>query len=388
MVSDSTADKPPQSTPKKAAGPFLSGLGLLILEIILPVILASGALWFLFGNFNLWQMNHRLALVLLAVGLVVISFMLGIFLDMITSSKRKKYRKQGVKFADDGLTQLVKFALGGIVLPLALFAMALLVKLPGSGPAMDLFIRTSQAPVQPSPSEQIASLVIQSHDLGIQILGIRALAGLHSSQALEQLLRVINERSGLLDDAALFEALSKALASYGTQAKGPLLNMFNKAGPSLRSQSTGLSDDLFTRYFAGSFESLRKELKDQDWDPADQEAQIAQVDAAERGLKKTLADLRAERLSAAGGDLHEDLILRTFLSMNLTQDTDLLHLAKRVAADASYPATVRGDALMLIGKLGRPEDLAVLYAYVKADSRVLQARALEAITALQAKTLK
>jgi hypothetical protein len=77
----------------------------LILEIILPVILASGALWFLFGNFNLWQMNRGLALVLLAVGLVVISFMLGIFLDRITSSKRKKYRKQGVKSADNRVLQ-------------------------------------------------------------------------------------------------------------------------------------------------------------------------------------------------------------------------------------------------------------------------------------------
>jgi hypothetical protein len=388
MAQDSAADKSPQSTPKKAVGPFLSSVGLLILEIILPVILAAGALWLLFRNFNLWQMNRTLALVLLAVGLVVISFMLGIFFDMVTSSKRKKYRKQGVKFADSGLIQLVKFALGGIILPLALFAMAIFVKVPGSGPAMDLFIRTSQASVQTSASEQIASLVMQSHDPGIQILGIRALEGLHSSQALEQLLRVLNERSGLLRDAALFQALSKALASYGVQAKGPLLDVFNKVAPSLRSQSTGLGDDLFTRYFAGSFESVRNEIKDQKGDPTDQETQVARVNAVEAELKKTLADSQAERLKVADGDLRQDLVLRTFLSMNLTQDTDLLRLAKRVAGDASYPATVRGDALLLVGKLGRPDDLAVLYAYLKADNKALQTRALEAITALNAKTVK
>jgi hypothetical protein len=389
MAQDSSADKPPQPpTTKKAVGPVLSSLGLLILEIILPVILAAGALWFLFRNFNLWQMNRTLALVLLAVGLVVISFMVGIFLDMITSSKRKKYRKQGVKFAGNGLTQLVKFALGGIVLPLASFAVAILITLPAGGTAMDLFIRTSHPTVQTSLSEQIASLVIQSHDPFTQKLGIRALAGLHSNQGLEQLVRVVNEESELLRDAGLFQALCKALASYGVQAKGPLLEAFNTVAPSLRSKSVGLSDDLFDRYFAGSFESLRNEMKNRDENPADQEAQLAQVHAAEAELKKTLANFQAERLNAGGGDLRLDLVLRTFLSMNLTEDTDLLHFAKTVAANAGYPASVRGDALLLVGKLGRTDDFAVLYAYLKADNRILQARALEAITALQGKMQK
>jgi hypothetical protein len=392
MASGSAVDNPPQPSLKKEPGPlagaFLSSLGLLILEIILPVVLAAGALWFLFRNFNLWQMNRTLALLLLAVGLVVISFMLGIFLDVITSSKRKKYRKQGVTFADNGLTQLVKFALGGIVLPLASFAVAILIALPAGGTAMDLFIRTSHPPVQTSPSEQIASLVIQSRDPSTQMLGIRALAGLHSSQGLGQLVRVLNERSELLRDAGLFQALSKALAFYGVQAKEPLLETFNKVPPSLRSKSVGPSENLFTRYFAGSFESLRDEVKNQNESAADQEAQLAQVDAAEAEMKKTLANFQAERLKAAGGDLRLDLVLRTFLSMNLSQDTDVLHFAKTVAADAGYPATVRGDALLLVGKLGRTDDFAVLYTYLKADNRILQARALEAITALQAKTPK
>jgi hypothetical protein len=392
MASDSTVDTPLQPSSreqnKPPTGPFLSGLGLWILEIILPVVLAAGALWFLFRNFNLWHMNRTLALVLLALGLVVISFMLGILLDMITSSKRKKYRKQGVKFADNGPTQLLKFALGGIILPLASFAAAILITLPAGGTALDVFIRTSQPPVQTRPSEQIASLVIQSHDPFTQKLGIQALAGLHSYQGLEQLVRVVNEGSELLRDAGLFQALSKALASYGVQAKGPLLDAFSKVAPSLHRQSTALNDDMFSRYFAGSFESLRNEMKNQNGDPAEQEAQIAQIHAAEARLRKTLADLGAERLKAAGGDLRQDLVLRTFLSMNLTEDTDVLRLAKTVAADAGYPASVRGDALLLVGKLGRTDDFPVLYAYLKADNRILQARALEAITALQGKTKK
>jgi hypothetical protein len=392
MASDPDENKPIQPTPEEetgpVTGPFLSSLGLLILEIILPVVLAAGALWFLYRNFNLWRMNHTLALVLLAVGLVVVSFMLSIVLDMITSSKRKKYREKGVKFVGGGLTQLVKFALGGVILPLALFAMAILVKVPVGGTAVDLFIRTSQPPAQITPSQQIGSLVMQESDPFTKMLGIQALAGLHSSQGLGQLIRVLNEKSELLRDAGLFQALSKAIASYGVQAKGPLLDAFNKVAPSLRSKSTGPSDDLFTRYFAGSFESLRNEMKNQNGDPADQAPQLAQLDAAEAQLKKALADLRLERLKAASGDLRLDLVLRTFLSMNLSLDSGLLHFAKKVAADAGYSGTVRGDAVLLIGKLGSSDEFAVLYPYLKAGNRLLQQCALEAIIALQAKNPK
>jgi len=394
MAPDSVESKPAQPTPltKKEAGSangvFLSSLGLLILEIILPAVLSGGGLWFLFRNFNLWQLNRTLALVLFAVALVAMSFMLGIFLDTITSSKRKGYRKQGIKFGTGALTRLVKLALGGVLLPLALFTAAILVNIPIGGTAMDLFILTSQPPVQTTPAEKIASLVIQADNPSIKTLGIQALGGFHSPEGLGQLVRVLNEGSESLRNAVLFQALSKAIASYGIQAKAPLLDAFNKVDPSLRSKSTGLSDDLFARCFAGSFESLRNEVKNQNSDPADQEAQLAQVDSAEAHLKKTLADIRAQPLKAASGDPRLDFVLRTFLGMNLSQDAALLQFAKTVAADATYPASVRGSALLLIGKLGDKDEFAVLYPYLQADNELLQARALEAIAALQAKKLK
>jgi hypothetical protein len=394
MAPDSVESKPAQSTPlnKKEAGPanaaFLSSLGLLILEIILPAFLSAGALWFLFKNFNLWQLNRTLALVLFAVALVVMSFMLGIFLDTITSSKRKRYRKQGIKFGTGPLTQLVKLALGGVLFPLALFTATILVNVPVGGTAMDLFIRTSQPPVQTTPAEKIASLVIQADNPSTKTIGIQTLAGFHSPEGLGQLVRVLNERSESLRNAGLFEALSKAIASYGIQAKAPLIDAFNKVDPSLRSKSTGLSDDLYARCFAGSFESLRNEVKNQNPDPADQEEQFAQIGAAEAQLKKTLANIGAQPLKVASGDLRLDFVLHTFLGMNLSQDAALLQFAKTVAADASYSASVRGSALLLIGKLGAKDEFAVLYPYLQAKNELLQARALEAIAALQTKKLK
>jgi hypothetical protein len=392
MAQDSVEGKPAQATSKRKTGPragaLLSSLCLLILEIILPVGIASGVLWFLFRSYNLWQMNRTLALVLFAVGLVLISFILSIALDRITSSKRKAHLKQGVKLANGPLTQLAKFALGGVVLPLALFTTAILVNTPLGGTAMDLFVRTSQPETHAGPSEQIVSLVIQARDPLTRTLGIQALAGLHSSRGLGQLIRVLNEGGDVLRDAGLFDVLSKAIASYGVEAKGPLLDSFNKVAPSFRGKSTSFSDDLFVWYFASSFVSLRTEIKDQNKNAANQETRLAQIDGAEAQLKKTLEDLRVERFMAASGDPRLDLILRTFLSMNLSQDADLLHFAKTVAADASYPDTVRGNAFLLIGKLGSTDEFAFLYKYLQTDIRLLQARALEAIITLQTKKPK
>ena len=199
---------------------------------------------------------------------------------------------------------------------------------------------------------------------------------------------MLNKGGEFLRNAALSQALSKAIASYGIQAKAPLIEVFKKVDPASRSKSTGLSDDLFARCFAGSFESLRSEVKSQNPDPPDQEAQLAQVAAAEAQLKMTLADIRAQTLKAPNGDPRLDFVLRTFLDMNLSQDAGLLRFAKTVAADAGFPDSVRGSALLLIGKLSGKDEVALLYPYLQADNELLQARALEAITALQGKKPK
>jgi hypothetical protein len=391
MPPESVESKLTQPTPltQKEAGPakggFLPSLGLLILEIILPAVLSGVALWLLFRNFDLWHLNRTLSLVLFALALVVMSSMFGIFLDTVTSKKRKGYRKRGVKLGTGEFTRVVKLALGGVLLPLALFTAAVLVKIPIGGTAMDLFILTSQPPGQNTPAERIASLVIQANNSSTIAIGIQTLAGLHSPEGLGQLVRVLNEGSEFLRNAWLFQSLSKAIASYGIQAKAPLIDAFKKVNPSSRSKSTGLGDDLFARCFAGSFESLRNEVKSQIPDPTDQEAQLAQVDAAEAQLRKTLTDIRAQPLKDASGDPRLDFVLRTFLGMNLSEDATLLQFAKAVAADASYPASVRGSALLLISKLGGKDEYAVLFSYLQADNEVLLARALEAIVALQAK---
>jgi hypothetical protein len=74
--------------------------------------------------------------------------------------------------------------------------------------------------------------------------------------------------------------------------------------------------------------------------------------------------------------------------MKLSQDADLLQFAKTVAADASYPAGLRGNALLLIGKFGGKDEFAVLYTYLQTDNELMQERALGAIAELQARNLR
>jgi hypothetical protein len=394
MAPDSSESKPSQPTPpakKKAgsaAGAFLSSLIVLMLEIILPAVLSAGALWFLFKNFNLWYLNRTLALVLFAVALVIISCVLGILLDAIGSSMRKGYRKKGVTFGSGPRIRLVKFALSWVVLPLALFTTAILVNLPSGATAMNYFILTSQSLEQTTLTEQIAALVIKTSNPSAKTRGIQALEGFHSSAGLGQLVRVLNEGSESLRDAGVSESLSKAIASYGLQAKTPLLDVFSKVDPSLRGRPGGVSDDLFSRYFAGSFESLRNEVRGHNLDLAKQDAQLAQVNAAEARLRNSLADMRGQLSKADSGDPRLEFVLRTFLGMKLSQDGDLLQFAKNVAADASYAPGLRGNALLLIGKLGGKDEFAVLYTYLQTDNEVMQERALGAIAELQARNLK
>jgi len=46
---------------------------------------------------------------------------------------------------------------------------------------------------------------------------------------------------------------------------------------------------------------------------------------------------------------------------------------------------VRGQALLLVGRAGEKEDLDTLYGYLESPSPLLQARAMQAIAALESK---
>jgi HEAT repeat protein len=95
--------------------------------------------------------------------------------------------------------------------------------------------------------------------------------------------------------------------------------------------------------------------------------------------------LGAETASPADGNRLPAFVMQTFLRMGLKRDDELLAFARRTAGDASWSDPVRGQALLLIAKLGAKDDLDGLYAYLESPSPSLRARALQAIATLQSR---
>jgi len=77
--------------------------------------------------------------------------------------------------------------------------------------------------------------------------------------------------------------------------------------------------------------------------------------------------------------------MQTLLEMSLGEATDLLAFARQVAADARCSDGVRGQALLLVARLGGKGDLDLLYEQLSSPSPLLQTRALQAIAALNAR---
>ncbi len=110
---------------------------------------------------------------------------------------------------------------------------------------------------------------------------------------------------------------------------------------------------------------------------------MAHIQAAQAQLKTTLADVRYTPLNTGGSDPRLDFVLQVFLAMDLKQDADLLNFARATAVDPRYSGQVRGDALLLVAKLGEQKDLELLYAQLKSSDELVLTRALQAISSLQ-----
>jgi hypothetical protein len=192
----------------------------------------------------------------------------------------------------------------------------------------------------------------------------------------------VNEKPEILNDPILYHTLSTAIGSYGADAKQPLLEMFKNAKPF--EGPTSVDADRYARYFEAGFASLRSDMSAGSELSADQ---LAQIDAAEAQLKTTLQDVHVQPVPSSG-DLRQEFVLQAFLDSSLKEDGDLLTLAKSISGDKTYPARVRGQAMLLVAKLGSSADLNVFYNLLQSEDEALQTRALEAIAALQAKTTK
>lgn len=372
---------PPKSRPSVSV--VLSAIVSLLIEIILPALVAGGVLLWLFGGYNFWQIGRTTALVIFAIVLVVVSLLFAVVLDSVTTPLRNSKRMKSVAFARDPRLRLVKLALGGLLLPLLLFGAANLMPYSTHGTAMNYLIALAVPPVKLTPPDEVGAIAMRAENPATKQLSIQVLQGFQSPQALNQLVRLANEDGSALADPAVAEALSKAIAAYGVTARDPLLAIFRSIDPQQTGGASTVAGDLFDRYFGQSFESLKIEVTNNTLDPIAREAQLAQIQAAQAQLKSALTDVRYTPLRAGGSDPRPDFVLQVFLAMDLKQDADLLNFARDTAVDPRYSSQVRGDALLLIAKLGEQKDLELLYGQLKSSDELLLSRALQAISALQ-----
>jgi hypothetical protein len=212
---------------------------------------------------------------------------------------------------------------------------------------------------------------------------MKALEAIHSSDALDQLLRVLNSDPGVLKDAGEYEALSRAVASYGADAKLKLLDIFTTTSPETNPSFTLGGDDLYTRYFSLPAEALRSEISSQTTDSTTRQAQLAKMDDLISTMKTNLAEI--QNPPAGKGFTTQDFVLDTMMQMSMNSDADLKNFAGKTAANTAFSDEVRGKALLLIARFGEKGDMGLLYPFLQSKNDYLKAKALEGITNLQMK---
>ena len=301
-----------------------------------------------------WDLHSAVGLGVFGFLLAVLSLFLSLLIDAFTLARRRRAGKRQLLNRADARWRLVKFILGGAVIPIVALAAANRLELSNHETPMTLLsdaVRSRLANPEVVRAAHLADAVLRSRIPAAKVQGILALQSLSSAAALDQLLRILSDDPAALQTASEYKALSAALAVYGVQAKPKLLQLFDGVGVSARPAAPAPPDDPFQREIAGRSED-------------------APTHASE---------------TAPGPGALPSFIMQAFLQMGLKEDADLLAFARKTAADDGWSDAVRGQALQLIAKVGGKDDLDGLYAYLESPSALLQAHAMQAIAALQSK---
>lgn len=361
------------------------GLGGLLFELVLPVALSAAILLAAASYIPVWDLQGAIGLGIFGFLLVLLSLLISVRVDGFTLARRRKRGKRQLLNRAGPWSRLVKFILGGVVIPIATLAAANLVELPGHRTPMALAIQLRTSKPAVGHAAQLGNAVLRAGSPATKVEGIVALQAMNSSAALDQLLRILSDDPAALKNGSECQALSKALASFGAQAKPKLLQRFSEIPPGVRRGAAGACGDLFERFFSVAFEGAKSEISRRITDPASQAAQLARLQDAQAELQHSLRQVETD---ASSGHVACDVpgfVLQTFLQMGVTHDAELLAFARRTAADATWSEAVRGQALLLLAKLGGKDDLDDLFAYLGDRSPLVQARAMQAIAMLHAK---
>ena len=330
-------------------------MGGFLTELVLPGFVSAAVLLVMASYTSHWDLRTPLGLGVFGLLLVALSFFLSLWLDALTLERRRRSGARRLLNRTGPRSRLVKTILGGVVVPIAALTAANKLELPNHQTPMtlaSLAIRSQLVKPEVKRAAQLADAVLRVQSPSAKVQGILALQAMGSAEALDELLRILSGDPSALENAGEYQALSAALASYGVQSKMKLLQGFNGVPLSARRNARGPLSDPFER----------------------------EIDA--RSLEPTATEPQPP--PTAPPEL-PSFIMQTFLQMGLKVDGELLAFARQTAGDEGWSEAVRGQALELTAKLGGKDDLDGLYSYLESPSPLLQAHAMRAIAALQAR---
>jgi len=248
----------PAANPRERPAPEGRTLGLLglLIELVLPVALAAGFLLAMASYTRHWDLHTPFGLAAFGALLVVLSLFVSLRVDGYTLKRREARGRQQLLNRAGPHSRLVKLVLGGVVIPVAVFAAANLVELRNHQTPMTMAVRFRLARPEVDRPEQLADAVLRAQSAASKVQGILALQATGSPESLDQLLRILSDDPALSKNGSEYQALAKALASYGAQAKPKLLQRFVQVSPEGRRAAATPPGDLFERYFSADFAGL------------------------------------------------------------------------------------------------------------------------------------
>jgi hypothetical protein len=365
------------ATPKKRTfnfETFMVGVGIFLVEILVPALVTGGVLFWLSGTINLWKMDRNMAISAFAVIFVLLTLIITTVLSEFLSRLQKKKNPR---------LRLAVMIIGGLVIPIGIFSGANLLYIGPGESYMARLINISLNQTVDVSMVQLGTTIIKSTSPYTKVQGINAIDAIHSPTGMEQLFQILNTDSESLTNVQVANALSQAIASYGTDAKPGLISAFQAHLKS--TQTTNLPSDLYDRYFAQSITALQAEINAQSLNAQTKQAELQQVSGLATQLQSELDGIQSASLLASGADPVLDFVLNTFLQMNITQDGDVYALAGTTASNTTLPDSVRGKALLLLAKLGGKDDMSLLYQYLQNNSEIIKADTFAAIANLTQK---
>ena len=139
-------EKPPvpQKRPPSIQN-FPAAIAGFLFEVVVPTIVALVLLYVLSGMVNLWSLDRNTAVIIAVVFLVVVCMVIVYAIDIFLRNLRRGPPLTGKRRAAQYRLRLIKYILGGLIVPLGVMAAANFSQMPGGGSLMDYYVRAIQA---------------------------------------------------------------------------------------------------------------------------------------------------------------------------------------------------------------------------------------------------